>query len=508
MKIAYIILAHDQPAQLTKLIALILKDEPDDCVFLHWDKRSHFDISDYLRDNLPPDILSRTFFHSTVKVKWGMWSIVEATLSCISHLLNCGRSFDYVILMSGHDYPIKPIPTLKDFLSAHNGTEFIECVDADERQWVIGGIYKERYLYRHYVSYRTPTIQFRLLLWLQKKLGLKRKFPKGLSPHFGSQWWALTIETIKSIDSLSKQPAIRNFFKLTCIPDELFVQTLVARLVPRDKIYGSNLTFYKFTPSGKPYVFYNDHFEFLTNQDYFFARKISPDALLLRAKLDVYLTQKTAAPEELCKNLAEIEAHEKTELFANHESRIIAYADGDLGDLIHIKKDYVVFVCDTYDTSIAIDKIIPELGYTAAHIGIKPSVSIPAFHLGNGLFPKKFPELFGHDLANYAYYLSKISLNSPLCFIVHKDHHVANLFAHHTKALIVNVQTKLEFSDKGKLCYLFFITGGAGGNYDLRELVKASSQPIDVNDSRSIAELFGAVISRLKVLSRLYEQLP
>lgn len=494
MKIAYLILAHDQPAQLAKLITLLLKNESEDCVFLHWDQRSRFNIGAYLEQQLAADMLSRTFLHSVVQVKWGMWSIVEATLCCIAHLLACERTFDYVILMSGHDYPIKPVATLKNFLSSHNGMEFIECVDADERRWVIGGIYKERYLYRHYFSYRTPTLQFRFALWLQQRLGLKRKFPAGFAPHFGSQWWALTIDTIKKIDGLSRQPAIRNFFKYTCIPDELFFQSLVAGLVPHRNIYGSNLTFYKFTPSGKPYVFYNDHFDFLTSQHYFFARKLSPHALLLREKLDAYCQQQIAAPAELGKNLAEIARHEAAELFTGAKTRIIAHADGDLGDLAYVDKDYIVIVCETNDAALAIGKAIETLGFAAIYLSIKSSTLSTAANLGNGLFPHNHPQLAEHDLANYLYYLLKRCSDRRPCVVVHQDHGMAKITVRHAKALIFNVQTTLEFSDNGALSYLFNITAGVGGAG--HDSVGVSTRPIDVDNVALMAELFRTLMDR------------
>ena len=40
-----------------------------------------------------------------------------------------------------------------------------------------------------------------------------------------------------------------------------------------------------FSDYGMPVVLYNDHYEMLLNQDFLFARKISPDALELRERL-------------------------------------------------------------------------------------------------------------------------------------------------------------------------------------------------------------------------------
>ena len=75
------------------------------------------------------------------------------------------------------------------------------------------------------------------------------------------------------------------FFRTTWIPDETFFQTLVRHLVPEDQIACRTLTFLIFSDYGMPVSFYNDHYDLLVNQDYLFARKISPDAYELKDRL-------------------------------------------------------------------------------------------------------------------------------------------------------------------------------------------------------------------------------
>ena len=75
------------------------------------------------------------------------------------------------------------------------------------------------------------------------------------------------------------------FFRTTWIPDETFFQTLVRHLVPEREIEGRTLTFLMFSDYGMPITFYNDHYTLLLGQDFLFARKISPDATELRARL-------------------------------------------------------------------------------------------------------------------------------------------------------------------------------------------------------------------------------
>jgi hypothetical protein len=102
----------------------------------------------------------------------------------------------------------------------------------------------------------------------------------------GSQWWCLRRRTIEMVlDFIDSRPDVLRFFKTTWIPDETFFQTLVRHLVAEDEIRSRTLTFLMFTDYGMPVTFYNDHYDLLLSQDYLFARKISPDAKMLKERL-------------------------------------------------------------------------------------------------------------------------------------------------------------------------------------------------------------------------------
>jgi len=127
----------------------------------------------------------------------------------------------------------------------------------------------------------------------QRKLGLKRAIPEDIQVQIGSQWWCLRRRTIEWIvDFVAQRPDVVRFFKTTWIPDETFFQTLVRHLVPEDEIRSRTLTFLMFSDYGMPVNFYNDHYDLLLSQDFLFARKISPEAHELKARLgDLYATK-------------------------------------------------------------------------------------------------------------------------------------------------------------------------------------------------------------------------
>ena len=96
------------------------------------------------------------------------------------------------------------------------------------------------------------------------------------------------------MEFIKRRRDVVNFFKTTWIPDETFFQTLVCHLIPDNQIRSRTLTFLVFSDYGMPATFYNDHYDFLIEQDYLFARKISPGAHELKARLgELYSGEQT-----------------------------------------------------------------------------------------------------------------------------------------------------------------------------------------------------------------------
>ncbi len=304
MRLAFVILAHNDPDNVLRLVKKL--STQDDQIVIHWDKNSRLDLQALAQTTLTHEQKAHVHFCRRVAVAWGRWSVVEATLAALKKVQSLDGAFDYVVLLSGSDYLLRPVTGLKAFLSRHPGKEFIECVDPEQTPWVVKGLVKERFLHHHWFSWRNQRLLFDWSLATQKKLGLKRKLPGNLKPYFGSQWWALTGATVQKVLMLSQKGTIRRFFQSTWVPDEMFFQTLVAAVAPQESIHTVNLTFYHFDHTGKPLLFYNDHFNFLQQQNFFFVRKLSCQAHLLRDKLDHFMADNpTASVAYLAKNMDE-----------------------------------------------------------------------------------------------------------------------------------------------------------------------------------------------------------
>ncbi len=118
MKIAYLVLAHENPRHLERLIRALAGDSSR--VFVHVDRKSQ-----------PRDFafLSRMANTETVEhpiaVHWADFSMVEAILALIHQALTHEGGFERFVLLSGTDYPIRSQEYIWRFFAEHAGTEFI-----------------------------------------------------------------------------------------------------------------------------------------------------------------------------------------------------------------------------------------------------------------------------------------------------------------------------------------------------------------------------------------------
>ena len=281
-KIAYILLCHKDPEAIIRQAERLTT--AGDYISIHFDARAnpaHFaKITEALGDN--PSV---TFAHKRIKCGWGAWSLVQATLYAVETALDAFPRATHFYMLSGDCMAIKTADYIHDFLDSDD-CDYIESFDFFTSDWIKTGMKEERLIYRHYFNERTHKWWFYRSYEWQKRLGLTRKVPADLQIQIGSQWWCLRRRTVEWIVDFTRQrPDVMRFFRTTWIPDETFFQTLVRHLVPEKEIRNRTLTFLMFTDYGMPVTFYNDHYDLLLTQDSLFARKISPEATELRARL-------------------------------------------------------------------------------------------------------------------------------------------------------------------------------------------------------------------------------
>ena len=286
-KIAFILLCHKDPKaiieQANRLTAA------GDAMAIHFDASSdgaaYAQIKAALGDN--PNV---AFAKKRVKCGWGEWSLVEATIHALRAALDAFPRATHFYMLSGDCMPVKSADYVHDFLD-NNDKDFIESFDYFASDWIKTGMKEDRLIYRHWFNEREHKRMFYGSYHAQKRLGLKRNIPEDLQMMIGSQWWCLRRRSVEWVlEFAQNRRDVTRFFKTTWIPDETFFQTLLRHLVPSEEIESRSLTFLMFSDYGMPVTFYNDHYDLLLSQDYLFARKISPGAVDLKARLGALYT--------------------------------------------------------------------------------------------------------------------------------------------------------------------------------------------------------------------------
>ncbi|MGB7242205.1 MAG: beta-1,6-N-acetylglucosaminyltransferase [Sulfitobacter sp.] len=215
-------------------------------------------------------------FCDRFRCEWGTWGIVAASQAASELMLVKFPDVRHVYLASGSCLPLRPVQELIDYLEKRPRTDFIESATTSEVPWTVGGLDQERFIFRFPFSWRKNRYLFDCAVAFQRKIGFRRRRPKALVPHMGSQWWCLTRQTLSAILQDPNREEYDKYFRYVWIPDESYFQTL-ARLYSIN-IESRSLTLAKFDFQGKPHIFYDDHLQLLRRSDCFVGRKIWPYA--------------------------------------------------------------------------------------------------------------------------------------------------------------------------------------------------------------------------------------
>jgi hypothetical protein len=231
-----------------------------------------------LKDRLSD--LDNVNFARRYRCYWGQFGIVKGTLSCIETALE--TPFDYAVLLSGQDYPVKSNKSIKAFLKKNSGDEFIECFQIHRpNRWTeqLGAHQAARRAHALVFSFRSRTWRTRLM----------REFPLGYNPHGGTQWWCLSCDALQYISAfVSKNPYYSRYFRFTLIPDEIFFQSIIANSDYAMRV-AHKITYDDWNEPNPPYPKILDESDLVKLHDHrwLFARKFDYERSgALRALLD------------------------------------------------------------------------------------------------------------------------------------------------------------------------------------------------------------------------------
>lgn len=218
VRIAFLVLGHQDPLQLKRLCRSL---QPHS-VFLHLDAKAK-DFSPEAFLGIP----NISLVEPRTAVHWGDFSSVTATLKLLQSAHDSGP-FDRYVLLSGACYPVKPMAALE-----------MNFASDETREWInLTEITRESHLYtlisRHwqmepFVRLKRLDAQLRAA-WNKVSRFFGRNFKEelGMTPYFGSQWWALTRDCVGMIlRFIAERPSFIESYQTIYAPDEQFFHTIV-----------------------------------------------------------------------------------------------------------------------------------------------------------------------------------------------------------------------------------------------------------------------------------------
>jgi hypothetical protein len=264
LKLAHLILVHDNPVQLERLVRRLLSPNTD--VYIHLDMKCRPEDFDNVSS-----LSGVVFIANRTSVIWGEYSMIEATLRSFEEILNTAKTYSHVNLLSGSDYPLKHVSQIERFLFANADKTFMKC-RAIYGDWEES---RSRLTKYNLGAYRFP---FRYVVQRVFNSVLpKRKVPKQLKPYGMSQWITITPESIEYVMTyLKENPQVHRFLKLTWGVDELLFQTILLNSPLRENIVNDHLRYIKFQPrASRPNTLTIADAETLAASGKLFARKFS-----------------------------------------------------------------------------------------------------------------------------------------------------------------------------------------------------------------------------------------
>jgi hypothetical protein len=285
VRVAYFIQSHDGPAQLTRLVAAIRGGSPDAEILVgHCPHGPPADSAALAK-------LGAGLFAHRRRAERGSWSLLEPWFDAVERLAERGVAYDWLVYLSGQDYPIRPLPAIEDELAASDYDGYLRWRDARlpsregrKRQGRLRYDYRWRELPR-----AAPLLRaLRLLNGVQSlwhvhftygpRLGV-RAFRSPLRgafrPYVGLQWTTLRRACAEQVARVAREDAVlRDHFEHTICPDEAFAQTVLVndgrfRLCNDPRRY----TDFRNSADGRPRVLCMADLPALTGGGDHFARK-------------------------------------------------------------------------------------------------------------------------------------------------------------------------------------------------------------------------------------------
>jgi hypothetical protein len=299
-KILYVIQTFKAPEQIYRLAQIIKMSSPASSIIISHDYTvSHLDVE-------PLQSLGAYVLKLNGKGGRGDFSMLEGYLDAIEWAYDQQLEFDWVINLSGQDYPTQPLSVIEQFLELTNYDGFLNYFEAfsntKENPWG-SREGRNRYLYQYWRSglvTSKQTFQGKVLGRLERAIEGIQPFLRVFSiydcvmlganagsPIFddkflcygGSYYHALSSECVGYLyDFSQKNPSVVEYYRRTVCPNESFIQTILINsgLFNFYNDCKRYLDFASEDDTSRPRTLTSDDYPALIQDDVHFARKFEP----------------------------------------------------------------------------------------------------------------------------------------------------------------------------------------------------------------------------------------
>jgi hypothetical protein len=321
MRVAFLLLNHRQPEQLVRLLGTLRSQLPDSPIVVHHDV-----YGEEFPGTLIESIDNVHLLTSGKRVIWGDHGLAEVYCWSLAWMFE-HLEFNWVVLLSAQDYPIKPLAGLADDLARGGADAVFQASPISQLPNTFERINSHhRYLYQYqsaragrrgprsrgvraFLRQRTRSLVaalntaqplfnfYRLPDGMPYRLGWRaRKTPFSSSwPCWkGSSWFALSRKALEyALNYMADHPVYVGYCSRTMHSDESMVATIVCNS-PSLRVANRDVTYTRWTSrkSGHPDIFQAADLRELMAVPQYFARKfdIYRDARILDA-IDLLIGQ-------------------------------------------------------------------------------------------------------------------------------------------------------------------------------------------------------------------------
>jgi|SRR5947209_6727655 len=237
-RVAYLVASHTLPEQVLRLMSALRRGSPDCLLLSHHDRRASS------LDRAPLEALEVLRIEPPSAVGWGEFSLLAMELRCLHWALE-HTDFDWLVLISGQDYPVRPLAEIERSLALAGVHAFVETNECPPpAPGALTGEFAGRY-YFHWrpLPERVPVAPLRAAArqgrfvrlrveprgrWVGVR-ALRSPFDAALRCYFGAEWCNLSRPAVETVlRFVERRPDVLEYYRRTWNPSESFIPTVLA----------------------------------------------------------------------------------------------------------------------------------------------------------------------------------------------------------------------------------------------------------------------------------------